>query len=69
MAITSQVQSTIYPDNLRIQDWQEASLLKPSIIKPIITTVQSNLTLKKLGSLSSKDREQLRILTEEIIGR
>jgi len=43
MAITSQIQQPPYPDNLLIQDWQSAGLLRPSVVKPIITTVETGL--------------------------
>jgi mRNA interferase MazF len=32
IAITSQIQATEHPDNLVIQDWQSAGLLKPSVV-------------------------------------
>ena len=55
IAVTSQNRATAYPDNLQIQNWQQASLLKPSVIKPIVTTIQSSLILKKLGILRIED--------------
>lgn len=68
MAITSQTQAIVYPDNLVIQNWQQAGLLKPSVIKPIIATVQSSLTLKKLGALSNRDQQALQSLLGQILG-
>ncbi|EKV01316.1 growth inhibitor [Leptolyngbya sp. PCC 7375] len=48
MAITSQTSATAYADNVVIQDWKSAGLLKPSVIKPIIMTVEKELVLKQL---------------------
>jgi mRNA interferase MazF len=38
-----------------IVDWQDAGLLKPSAIKPAISTIEQTLVLKKLGRLSTQD--------------
>lgn len=58
MAITSQVR----PENrfdIPVQDWREAQLLKPSIIKPVIATVEQNLVIRPLGRLSERDQRVL----------
>jgi len=46
IAVTSRLSAASYPNNLAIQRWQQAGLLRPSVIKPIVTTLQSNLLLK-----------------------
>ena len=69
MAITSQQGAVAYADNLVIQDWQGAGLLKPSVIKPIITTVEKSLILKKLGCLSTLDQQALTDLLTKILGK
>jgi len=38
-----------------IADWQGAGPLKPSAIKPAISTIEQTLVLKKLGRLSHQD--------------
>lgn len=58
MAVTSQVRAENRFD-ISIQDWQQARLLKPSVIKPVIATIEKSLVLKGLGRLSEKDREAL----------
>lgn len=68
IAVTSQTQSTAYPDNLSIQDWQSAGLLKPSVIKPIITTVAKSLIVKQLGVLAAADQQDLLRLLAQILG-
>lgn len=66
MAITSQQQATILPDHLVVADWQGASLLKPSVIKPIAATVEKALVIRTLGRLQSIDRQSLQTLLEQI---
>jgi len=39
MAVTSQIRSADYFGDTTITDWQAAGLLKPSVLKPIFTTV------------------------------
>lgn len=55
MAITSQTSKTYGTGECQIEDWQKAGLLKPSSIKPAISTVEKQLVLKRLGNLSSND--------------
>jgi mRNA interferase MazF len=68
MAVTSQTGSATYPDNIIIDSWQQAGLLKSSVIKPIVMTVESNLILKKLGMLTISDQQALRKLISHILG-
>lgn len=55
MAITSQTEKAIVIGECLITDWQVAGLLKPSAIKPAISTIEQTLVLKKLGRLSPQD--------------
>jgi len=55
MAITSQTERTIGIGECLIENWRDAGLLKPSAIKPAISTIEQKLILKKLGRLSPKD--------------
>ncbi len=55
MAVTSQIEKTYGTGECLIKNWKEASLLKPSSIKPAISTIEQTLVLKKLGRLSSED--------------
>ncbi len=54
MAITSQIAKTIGIGECLITNWQEAGLLKPSVLKTAISTVEQSLILKKLGRLSKR---------------
>ncbi len=55
IAITSQTEKTIGIGECLIQDWRDAGLLKPSAVKPAISTVEQTLVLKKLGKISLQD--------------
>lgn len=55
MAITSQTEKTIGIGECLIVGWQSAGLLKPSAIKPAISTIEQTLVLKKLGRFSQQD--------------
>lgn len=55
MAITSRIEQNTGIGECFINNWQSAGLLKPSAIKPAISTIEQSLILKRLGSLSSDD--------------
>ena len=55
MAITSQTEKTIGIGECLIQDWRDAGLLKPSAVKPAISTIEQTLVLKKLDKISLQD--------------
>ena len=55
MAITSKTDKNLTTGECLINNWQNAGLLKPSVIKPAISTIEQTLVLKKLGRLSQKD--------------
>ena len=69
MAVTSQLRHLGKTGEAAIKNWKAAGLLKPSLIKPIITTIEKNLVLKKLGRLSKKDRHTLQETLQTIIGK
>lgn len=51
-----------------VADWQAAKLIKPSVFKPLIATIEQALVIKALGKLSTKDAAALRALIEKIAG-
>jgi mRNA interferase MazF len=59
MAVTSQIKPTSIIGEVTIQSWQEAGLLKPSIIKPVITTIEKKLVIQSMGHLNEKDLSSL----------
>jgi mRNA interferase MazF len=68
MAVTSQ----LHPDpalvDARVDDWQAAGLLRPSVIKPVFATLEQRLVLRRLGALAGGDLAALRKAISEIIG-
>ena len=58
MAVTSQIRPANNFD-IPVTDWQAAGLLKPSVVKPVIATVEKVLVIKQLGRLSEKDQRTL----------
>jgi mRNA interferase MazF len=59
IAVTSQVKTPLLFGEMMISDWQAAGLLKLSVIKPVITTIQNDLIIQKLGKLTSVDAHSL----------
>jgi len=53
---------------LIIQDWEDAGLLKPSAIKPVITTIEKKLVIKNMGHLKNNDLDKLRGSLKIILG-
>ena len=68
MAVTSQILSASYFGDTVISEWQPAGLLRPSVIKPIITTIEKSLVIKKLGQLHKEDHKSLRESFYKILG-
>ena len=52
---------------VRIIEWEKAGLLKPSMVKPIIATVEKKLVLKQLGKLGAGDLQILQALLSQIL--
>ena len=68
MAVTSQMRSADFFGDVALSDWQQAGLLKPSVIKPIFTTIEKNMIIKKLGRIGDNDRSALSDALREILG-
>ncbi len=47
---------------------RNTGLLKPSVIKPVLTTIEKNLILRRLGNLEDEDKENLRLILQTILG-
>ncbi len=52
-----------------IAKWQEAGLLKPFVLKPLLATIGKGLVLRKIGRLEDEDRQALRAVLDDILGR
>jgi mRNA interferase MazF len=68
MAVTSQQPPKLFIGEVQVEDWRVAGLLKPSVLKPIVTTIESSLVLKKLGRLSPSDQTALRKVIMAMLG-
>lgn len=67
-AVTSQQPATLSVGEVQVQDWLGAGLLKPSVLKPVLTTMDPALVLKKLGRLAPTDQAALRQALATILG-
>jgi len=68
LAITSQARPEPALGEAAIGKWKEAGLLKPSILKPVVATIERGLVLRKLGRLEGGDRAALREVLGQILG-
>lgn len=69
MAITSQIRQTLAFGEHSLIDWQHAGLLKPSVLKPLIATVEQSQIVKIMGQLSATDQQGLQNTLQTILGR
>lgn len=68
MAVTSQARSAGAIGEVQVKDWKGAGLLKPSVVKPVITTIEAPLVIRRLGQLRKEDQESLRNAIAKIVG-
>jgi mRNA interferase MazF len=68
MAITSQIRQPLAIGEAILQDWRVAGLAKPSVLKPLIATIEKSRIVKTMGQLSAADRESLGKVIQAILG-
>ncbi len=68
LAITSRIRDPLGYGEAFIQDWQQAGLMKPSIFKPLVFSLETSRILMQLGTLTDRDRERLSDTLQQIIG-
>jgi mRNA interferase MazF len=68
MAVTSQIRQPASFGDTAVIHWEKAGLIKPSVMKPIFTTIEKGLVIKKLGKLTKKDETALREALQKILG-
>ena len=68
MAVTSQRPTADALGEVVVEDWRGAGLLNPSVLKPVITTIDPALIVKKLGRLPASDQALLRQALAQILG-
>jgi len=68
MAVTSQARPAGAIGEVQVKDWKGAGLIKPSVIKPVITTIEQTLVIRRLGQLKKEEQEALRKAITKIVG-
>jgi mRNA interferase MazF len=68
MAITSQVRAPIAFGEALVADWQTAGLIKVSVFKPLLMTLEQSLIIRQLGKLSSADQVALTGCLKVVLG-
>lgn len=68
MAITSQVRQPLATGEALRQDWQAAGLVKPSVLKPLIASIEQTRIIKIMGQLSAADQKSLSKVIQTILG-
>ncbi len=68
LAVTSRMRPSLGFAEAPIVGWQTAGLLRPSVLKPLLFTVEQTLIRKTLGRLDTHDRSSLlRVLREMLL--
>ncbi len=68
MAVTGQLSGYPRIGEVAISDWKAAGLVKPSTIKPILTTIEKSLAIRLLGKLGQRDLSALQDTLRLILG-
>ena len=68
MAVTSQMKPAQRLGEVPVREWAHAGLLKPSVIKPVLATIEASLVIKSLGRLQDADRAALKQVLHLILG-
>jgi mRNA interferase MazF len=68
MALTSQVRLPLGFGEALVQEWQAAGLVKPTVMKPVLTTIAKSLVVRRMGCLAPEDAAALRTLLGQVLG-
>ena len=68
MAVTSQARPAGAVGEFQIKDWKGAGLIKPSVVKPVLATIEASLVLRRLGRLKTEEQQTLRKTIGTIVG-
>ena len=69
MAISSQIRQPLAMGEAFLHDWRTAGLIKPSVLKPLIATIEQTRIIKTMGQLSINDKNSLAIVIQTIFGQ
>jgi mRNA interferase MazF len=67
LALTSRWSAADTISGTGLSHWKEAGLLKPSVFKPILATIEKNLVIQKMGHLHLSDQNTLKQILKMII--
>ena len=64
------VRRTLHQDfaTFPLVDWQAAGMLKQSFAKPVLTTLEQALVIRRMGNLTPRDLDSLRQMLTQIFG-
>lgn len=65
LAVSSSIENKLGFE-LEIRNWEESGLLKPSIFKAALATIEKDFVISKLGSLTQSDIDRVEKLIEVI---
>ncbi len=68
LAITSRIRPPFGLGEALVAQWKQAGLIKASLLKPVLTTIEKGLVIKQLGRLATTDQEKLREVLDTILG-
>ncbi len=68
MAITGQVRTPLGYGEAMVGNWQDAGLVKESVLKPVFTTIEQGLVVRVIGHLSAADITTLRKIMGAVVG-
>lgn len=68
MAVTSRIRTPLATGEAEIENWENAGLVKPSVFKPLIATIEKEQIIKTLGITTAEDQSRLTKIIETIIG-
>lgn len=59
VAITGQIPARQAPTDYQLQDWQQAGLLIPSLVKSFLVTIDPALVRFRLGHMTARDLREV----------
>ena len=68
MPVTSVIRASSVYGDVVLRGWQTAGLIKPSVIKPVLATIERGLVLRRLGRLEPADEAVVRTTLHAILG-
>jgi len=68
LAITSRIRPTLGFGEALVAQWKQAGLIKPGLFKPVLTTIEKDLVIRKLGGPATADQDKLREVLDTILG-